>query len=132
MLQQREASIDPVAPEPIAEFATTHATKAAFPLVGRQGVQRREQGGGAFASGPSISSMDAGAGMSLLARRDEGFAPVANEADVRNPSSPPDPSAPSAPGGAAIDMDEVVEKTLQALMFKLDIERERRGFTRWD
>ena len=33
--------------------------------------------------------------------------------------------------GAGIDMDEIVERALQTLMLRLDIERERRGFARW-
>lgn len=39
--------------------------------------------------------------------------------------------ATSTHNGAAVDLDELVERTLQALMLRLDIERERRGFNRW-
>ena len=39
------------------------------------------------------------------------------------------PAAPAASPG--IDTDELVERALQALMLRLEIESERRGFTRW-
>jgi len=40
------------------------------------------------------------------------------------------PAAPAAVSAAA-DVDELVERALQALMLRLDIESERRGYTRW-
>jgi hypothetical protein len=41
---------------------------------------------------------------------------------------------PGSTGGAreaAIDMDQLVERALRALMSRLDLERERRGYARW-
>lgn len=41
-------------------------------------------------------------------------------------------AAPASPtAGAGADLDELVERAMQALMRRLEIESERRGFTRW-
>ena len=32
---------------------------------------------------------------------------------------------------AGIDLEQLVERALRSLMFRLDIERERRGYARW-
>lgn len=37
----------------------------------------------------------------------------------------------STAAAAQIDLDELVEKAWQKLMFKLTVEQERRGYSRW-
>jgi hypothetical protein len=53
---------------------------------------------------------------------------------------PPAPGSPlpstaagtaTAAGGAGIDLEDLVERAVQALLHRLDIERERRGFAAW-
>lgn len=41
------------------------------------------------------------------------------------------PAAVAAAGGAAVDIDDLVERAWRALMARLATEQERRGFTRW-
>jgi hypothetical protein len=58
---------------------------------------------------------------------DYGVAPAPASELLTQSASP----APPSGEGARIDIDELVERALQALMLRLDIESERRGFTRW-
>jgi len=64
-----------------------------------------------------------------------GVIPVAGEATPSGQQAlgqpPAAAAAAAAAGGAGVDMEEVIEKAVQALMLKLEIERERRGFARW-
>lgn len=62
-----------------------------------------------------------------------GVMPVAGETTPSWQQAPGQPSAAAGAGAdaAGVDMEEVIEKAVQALMLKLEIERERRGFARW-
>ena len=55
---------------------------------------------------------------------------MAAEAELQAPV-PPREAVAAAQAGAGIDVEEIVERALQALMLRLEIERERRGYTRW-
>jgi hypothetical protein len=60
-----------------------------------------------------------------------GVVPVAREAlPAPAPASPAD-TAQAQPAAAAPDIGQLVEHALRELMFRLDIERERRGYSRW-
>jgi hypothetical protein len=66
-----------------------------------------------------------------------GTTQFAAEAGAEPPSAPGS-SLPStaagtatAAGGAGIDLEDLVERAVQALLHKLDVERERRGFAAW-
>lgn len=58
---------------------------------------------------------------------------AAPEVAADQPAAPASGARAAPPQAAqpAVDVEELVERALQALMFRLDIERERRGFTRW-
>ena len=60
-----------------------------------------------------------------------GVMSVAGETTPSLQQAPGQPSAAAGAGAADVDMEEVIEKAVQALMLKLEIERERRGFARW-
>jgi hypothetical protein len=79
-------------------------------------------------------------GRSPLAQRDaapsppdhaSGVVPVPGEAALQVQPVPGGPSDAATAGAGAVDMEEVIERAVQALMLRLEIERERRGFARW-
>lgn len=98
-----------------------------FPLVTAAAVQRhvhetldRAPDAGPSSSGPSPEQA-------------YGVIPMPAEAasDLHATNRPHEAGTAAGQAGAGIDMDEIVERALQALMLRLDIERERRGFARW-
>jgi len=60
-----------------------------------------------------------------------GVVPVPGEAALHVSQAPGGPPDGATVGAGAVDMEEVIERAVQALMLKLEIERERRGFARW-
>jgi hypothetical protein len=61
-----------------------------------------------------------------------GVMPVDAEAHAGLHAAAPAAHPPTAAQhGAAVDVDGIVERAVQAMMLKLEIERERRGFARW-
>jgi hypothetical protein len=60
-----------------------------------------------------------------------GVVPVPGEAALHVPQAMGGPPDGATVGAGAVDMEEVIERAVQALMLKLEIERERRGFARW-
>jgi hypothetical protein len=52
--------------------------------------------------------------------------------DAPTPSNQRDqPNGAAGPAAAAVDMDEIVDRAWRAVMSRLAIERERRGYGRW-
>ena len=60
-----------------------------------------------------------------------GVVPVAREAPLAHEPASRADTAQAPPAAAAPDIDQIVEHALRELMFRLDIERERRGYSRW-
>ena len=88
----------------------------------------------ALAQGTSM--MSGQRSMESLPAPEERFSAGLSAAPADAAAHPPSASAESSRGaapapGAGVDLDELVERALQALMQRLDIERERRGFARW-
>jgi hypothetical protein len=86
---------------------------------------------------PSASPPDPDAVFRRADEQHPGVVPVAAEAAAEAPpmpgvSRPPTTAVSGAAAGAAgIDLEDLVERAVQALLHKLDIERERRGFAAW-
>lgn len=97
--------------------------------------------GSSAAASPAIgfapAELDLAASTLSLQRLIDGL-PAPTERFTSGPIAEPQPASAQGAGAAAstrsgvtVDLDELVERALQALMLRLDIERERRGFNRW-
>lgn len=98
--------------------ATTVQPAAAFPLLRPMPNAARE---------PSLDR----AAMPATSGEMHGVVPVAREAPLAHEPASRADTAQAPPAAAAPDIDQIVEHALRELMFRLDIERERRGYSRW-
>jgi hypothetical protein len=52
-------------------------------------------------------------------------------APPQGPTTRVETPPPAAKAADAVDMDELVERACRAMLLRLTVEQERRGFTRW-
>jgi hypothetical protein len=104
-------------------------------VIARPSVRARTSAPPPWAEGVASTSFEAAAPTDRLQRAIDGL-PAADERSVSGPPQPAQQPQPSAGPGAlpaqpAVDIDDLVERALRALMFRLEIESERRGLNRW-
>lgn len=123
-----------VHPSSMASAVSRHATGATLlhrsaAAAGAPFVAARAAAGGI---GAASGSMAADGAWRAPRTADAASAPYELPGPAAAPAAPVATTATAAqPGGAAVDMDELVERAWRGVMARLAVERERRGYMRW-